>query len=231
MTVVTANTTGCNLMSNDDRMKKAEELLEEKYQEEFEVLEYNGLVNIDNDEYQVVASAKNKSDILFEARISLEDNYLSDEYITSRVCRMMEEKMQQNLGGLTGYLKIKIQAVSKTIDSANSKMTIPEYMALKPSNLYAVYLHYSPQNGEIDNLYANLQNACLEMMDMSGAMEIYIVEEDKLKEITAYLEDCAILDIRYKEIVSEITAIRIPFKKGVLELTEEEFKREVAEKL
>ena len=94
MTVVTANTTGCNLMSNDDRMKKAEELLEEKYQEEFEVLEYNGLVNIDNDEYQVVASAKNKSDILFEARISLEDNYLSDEYITSRVCRMMEEKMQ-----------------------------------------------------------------------------------------------------------------------------------------
>lgn len=231
VSVVAANISGCNLMSNEDRMEKAKELLEEKYQEEFDVLEYYGIINIENDEYQVLASAKNNSDILFEARISAEENYLSDEYITAKICRMMEEKMLQNLGGLNGYLKIKIQAVSKNIDSANSKMTIQEYMALKPSNLYAVYLHYSPQNGDVENLYANLQNACQNMMDISGAMELYILEEDKLKEVARYLEDCAILDDQYKTIVSEITPIRIPFKKGIMEVTEEEFKKEVADKL
>lgn len=231
MTAVVTNITGCRLMSNKERMEKAKVLLEEKYQEEFEILEYQGIINIAEEEYKVMAAAKNSPDILFEAKASGKESYLSDEYITAKVCRLMEEQMLRNLGSMKGYLKIKIQAVSKTITSSDSKMSIQEYMTLKPSNLYAVYLHYYPLDVDGKVIYENMQKAFVGMGNMSGAIELYIVDEDKLKEIASYLKECAILDEQYKELLSGVIAIRIPFKNGNIQLTEEELVKEIADRL
>lgn len=231
MTAVVTNITGCRLMSNKERMEKAKVLLEEKYQEEFEILEYQGIINIAEEEYKVMAAAKNSPDILFEAKASGKESYLSDEYITAKVCRLMEEQMLRNLGSMKGYLKVKIQAVSKTIASSDSKMSIQEYMTLKPSNLYAVYLHYHPLDVDGKVIYENMQKAFVGMGNMSGAIELYIVDEDKLKEIASYLKECAILDEQYKELLSEVIAIRIPFKNGNIQLTEEELVKEIADRL
>lgn len=69
--------------------------------------------------YEVRAFSGAYPEILFRARAAFDGSCLSDEYVVSRVCASAEEQIEKNLGGLPGYLTVKVTAVSKSIDSAD----------------------------------------------------------------------------------------------------------------
>lgn len=229
MATVAANLTGC-VMTKNQMMNQAEELLEQKYGEQFNVLECYGRINFGGD-YEVVAASQEHPDVLFEAKVLKEDLFLSDEYVTSRVCRSIEEQILQNLGDLPGYLFVKVQAISKSIDSANADMTIQEYLKLKDNNRFVVYLHFSPTEKNVERVYETIKRIFLEIDGMNGTIQLYIVEEDMLRQVQEHLDELPKIDKKYREILNEIDRISIPFENSKIQMTEDEFAMKVRERV
>jgi len=224
MATVTTNLTGC-IMTKNQMMNQAGELLEQKYDEQFNVLECYGRMNFDGD-YEVVAASQEHPDVLFEAKVLKKDLFLSDEYVTSRVCRSMEEQILQNLGDLPGYLFVKVQAISKSIDSDNADITMEEYLKLKDNNRFVVYLHYSPTQKNVQKVYETMESIFCELGKINGTIQLYIVEENILKQVQEHLDELPKIDEAYRDILKDIDRISIPFENGKMQMTEEEFMME-----
>lgn len=221
MAIVTANLTGC-IPSEKEKINQAEELLEEKYGERFDVLEYYGKLNFEGD-YEILAASEEHPDVLFEAKVVSEGSYISDEYVTARVCRTIEEQIYQNLSGLSGYLFVKVQAISKSIDSSNADMTVQEYISFKSKNRFVVYLHYTPEDKDVENTYQVIKNIFSGIEGMNGTIQLYVVEEDLLQQVQEYLDEHAKVDETYKDKLEGIDRISIPYENSEIQMTEEEF--------
>lgn len=211
------------LMGGGNTKKLAKKLLEEKFGEEFEVVESYGRV-IDYNE--VVAYSLNYPDIFFEAKVYKEDNSISDEYVTSRVCRKIEEKIEQNIVNLPGKIFVRVAAISNSIDSSNSNMSIDEYLTLKSKNQYVVYLHYVPTKKDAIKTYQELKNILNGLEKMKGRIQLYIVDDALLNKVENHLSKLPKIDEEYKDMLEHINRISIPFENGILDMTQEQFVKE-----
>lgn len=193
-------------------------LLEEKYSEQFEVVRCYGKDRF-REFYEVLAVSESYPDILFEAKAACDGSYISDEYVSARVCRKIEEKLEWNLRTLPGDMLIKVQVISKTIDSANADMSVQEFVSIKEKDRFVVYLHYVPEDTE--RVYDALENAFDGLECLNGTMQLYITDEKTLKQIRGYFEKYAKTDNTYKKITDGIERVSIPFEHGLIDIQDD----------
>lgn len=229
MTAVGMNLSAC-IVNSKEYEEQACSLLEEKYGGQFEVVQYYGKEQLE-DFYEVLAVSEDYPDILFEAKAACDGSYLSDEYVSARVCRKIEEKLEQNLSILPGYMLIKVQAISKTIDSADADMSVQEFVSIKEKDRFVVYLHYVPEEKDAGRVYNVFENAFSGLECLNGTMQLYITEEKTLKQIQEYFGEHAKTDNEYKEMTDGIDRVTIPFDLGVIQMTESEFIMEAGGRL
>lgn len=205
--------------------EQAVQLLQEEYDEEFEIEKYMGHQSM-NEYYEVTAFSKKYPEVLFEAKAACDGSYILDEYVASRVCRTVEEQIENNLSGLQGYIQIKVQAISKSIDSNKADMSIQEFMSIKTQNRFVVYLTCSPVKTDMRQLYQTLSGAFTGLECITGSIKLYITDQEILKQVQKYLEENAKVDYEFDEALEHTRPITIPFENGVLQLSESEFIKE-----
>lgn len=218
---IAAELTAC-IPNRKEQEEQAVQMLNEKYNEEFQIERYLGQESM-NDYYEVLAFSTEYPDILFEAKAARDGSFIMDEYVASRVCRKAEEQMEEQLGGLPGYIQLKVQAVSKSIDSAQADMSMQEFMSLKSNNRFAVYLIYSPAEIDSSKVYQNLTGMFSGLECMSGNIQLYVTDEKVLKQTQEYLGQRAKVDYELDEVLKFADSITIPFGNGNIQLTEREF--------
>lgn len=229
MSIAAAELTAC-VPNKKKQEAQAVQMLNEKYQEEFEIERYLGGESMSGN-YEVLAYSTEYPDILFEARAARDGSFLSDEYIASRVCRLAENQIEKNLGGLAGYLQVKVQAVSKSIDSVQADMSIQEFMSIKTKNRFAVYLVYHPAEGDIKRIYEALANTFTGLECMSGNIQLYLTNEKILKQVQDYLSETAKVDYEFDEALEHTEPVTIPFEHGVIQVSETEFREMAGDRL
>ena len=219
-----------NVINPKEYEKQACRLLEEKYGESFEILHYGGWDWM-SDSYKVVAYALEYPDILFEAEIKTDGTSMYDEYICARVCRKIEDLIETNIEDLPGYIQLKVLPLFKRVQSVDADMSVEEFFEQNQKNRYAVYLGYSPQIKDVKAVYGQIAGAFENLEFMSGNIQLYLMEEDKLKEMQTYLEENAKIYYAFEELMEEATNIVIPFEKGKIQITEEKFEEEAGDKV
>lgn len=229
MAAITLDLSAC-VSNKKDYEDQACRLLEEKYGEQFEIVEYYGQ-DRQEEVYEVMAASNHYPDVLFEAKAACDGSYVSDEYIASRVCRLIEEQIEQNLGNLPGYVVVKVQAISKSIDSSNADMSIQEFVSIKSKNRFVIYLHYTPVDKNVEKAYQAIEDILLGMDCLNGTIQFYITDEKTLKQVQEYMEEHAKVDNEYKEIVEKIDRITIPFEQGTIQMSEGEFAERAGDRL
>lgn len=197
-------------------------LLQEKYDEEFEIAKYLGRQSM-NEYFQVVAFSKDYPELLFEAKVACDGSYVMDEYVASRVCHLAGERIEHNVGALPGYMQIKVEAVSKSIDSDKADMSVQEFMSVKTKNRFAVYLIYCPSGKDSEKTYQAIVSAFSGLECMSGNIQFYLTDEKILKQAQEYLSETTNIDYEFTEALEQTEPIEIPFEKGVVQLSEPDF--------
>lgn len=229
MAAAMAALTACSMKSEEYEEQMCS-MLEEKYGEEFAVAEYLGLERMEN-RYEAVCYSQAYPDILFEAQAAADGSYLTDEYIAARVCRKIEDKILDNMGSASGYIELKVQAVSKTVNSQDADMSVENFVKMKNGNRFAVYMHYCPVEKNAENVYKSLENSLNGMECLSGNIQLYPVGEETLKAVGNYLTENAKLYHEHDEMVKDVERITIPFENGKIQMEEQQFLKEAGDRL
>ncbi|MEZ3487912.1 MAG: hypothetical protein K1W22_15360 [Lachnospiraceae bacterium] len=205
--------------------ERALHMLEEKYDEKFTIWQYAGR-EFTRGYFTVICSPEEAQDILFETRVANDGSYIEDDYVSAVVCDQAERQIDENLEYMEGYLLEKVVPVSKSLDSADADMSVEEFMSLKPGNRFAVYLMYCPQERGADKAYKELQKAFSGLDCMSGNIQLYVMQEEELKEMQGYLAEMTEPDSGFEERTEGKKRITIPFEKGILQMSDREFAEE-----
>ncbi|MCB6415397.1 hypothetical protein LI221_10035 [Faecalimonas umbilicata] len=210
-------------MTQKEYETQALTMLEEKYGEEFAVQEYCGMEFLDG-YFTVKCYPRENPDVIFEAKTACDGGYIQDEYVAALVCRKAEQRIDDNLAHLEGYLLEKALPVSREVDSVDTNMSVEEFMELKSKNRFAVYLMYCPQERNIEKVYAELQKTFYGLECMSGNIQLYIMQEEELREMQEYFAETAEFGREFGEMTEKTERITIPFKNGTIMMSEEDFK-------
>lgn len=221
MTALAVDLTACG-KNQKEYEKQALCMLEEKYKEEFIVHEYCSLEYLEG-YFTVICYPEEKPWILFKAKTACDGSYIEDEYISAVICHKTEQKINENLAYMEGYLLEKVIPVSRMIDSDRADMSVEDFMLLKPKNRFAVYLMYCPKQKCAEKTYAEIQKTFQGLECISGNIQLYIMQEKDLKEMQGYFAETEELNYQFEEMTEHIEKIIIPFEHGKIQMPKEEF--------
>jgi len=205
-------------------------MLEEKYGEEFAVEKYEGTEHLEGF-FRITCYPKESPQLLFDSEIACDGSYIEDDYVSVKVCHKAEQKIEQNLERMDGYLLVKVVPVSRNVNSDNADMSVEEFVELKTKNRFAVYLMYCPQRKNAEKTYTEIEKTFDGLSSMSGNIQLYVMQEEELKKMQKYLSGVTELDDTFQDMTEDVERITIPFQNGQIQISEVDFTEKAGERL
>lgn len=224
MTAVSSVLAGCG-MTSKDKMEKAKDLLEEKYNEEFEVTEYRGQ-RVGESYYTVVAYSKEYPDLPFKVYVS--DDGFSDEYIVRRFCAKLSDQIIDNMGLEEGVF-VYTQSMLKSTHSTDPNIGVKEYASENPYDLYTVYFYIDRTAYDAEQIYDACVRGLKGLDSYSGNYIIQLAEDGKtIDSVQDYFTHS---DGKYGDLDKIINVRNVPvnFKNGTVTTGRDSFIREAGE--
>lgn len=209
---------GCNGEKSQEEM--AISLLNSKYNDYFEIENIQSQNYLEK-YYTVVAYQIDNPDMLFTAQVDADGAGISDNYVSKKLCERLSDKIAQNLDELQGIHYIFCEPMIEVTVLDDVNITVEEYMKLSPKNQFVIYLNYSPEAATAEQTYIALQNILKGAECVSGQIQLYIMEEDMLKNVQDYVENNAALYDEYDDMVEQYLAGILDVENGKLINTEE----------
>lgn len=169
-----------------NRIKRAEELLSEKYHEEFVVYQYVGQRMLENF-YIINAYACSHPEIPFDAYVAIDGSSISDEYITKILCEKMAQKIMENMAGISGDYYIHIQPMLMSSKGSNTEISIEDYLQSHPSNFYTIYAYFDLKE-KITDLYSKVTQSISNIGKIDGNLLIYQMSGKQISEVQEYVD-------------------------------------------
>ena len=225
MTVMTGNAAGCGAIGPKARMAEAQEALEAKYGGEFTVTEYLGQESFEK-YYRVTAYDTEHPELLFEASLNTEGEnagkYVSDTYVSRRVCAKLSEAVSMNLSGLKGVYAVHAEELNPYARGTDPDISLKDYLAQERGVNFLIYLNYVPSE-------TTPEEAGREMAHFSegtgidrGKLAIFIMDGNTLGEAEEYAETHAALSDGYQQIVDASYAGTVTIAGGNVDASEVE---------
>ena len=177
---------------SDQRVKEAERLLGDKYNEEFVVTSYNGQEMME-DYYTVSAYAKSHPTLPFEASVAEDGTSVSDDYVSRRVCEAISEHININLLSMPCTYYVHTGIMSGDSICSDPNVSVEEFATKwEPYNRYYVYLYLpeevSQSGADAGEIYSALTNALSDLPQIKGNLSIYVSDDAMLGKVHEYVE-------------------------------------------
>lgn len=215
MAIITAEVLSACGVRPEEKESRAENALQNKYGKEFEVLEvypqkFGDLY------YEVLAYPVDEPLVRFSAAIDTEDENISDSYVERRVCAAIAQRAEENLDQLPGAYYLAVYAGGPQPFAEDPNISIEDYVALDPLNIFRVELLIIPDGKDPEALYNSIGNLFSGMDCLSGAIRLYLVNEEQMGAAQEYLEAHDGLYSEYLELTKGFFRLEIPYQKGTL---------------
>lgn len=209
-----------NKLENMDfnRIKRAEELLKEKYCEDFVVYQYVGQGMLD-DFYTVNAYAFSHPEMPFNAYVALDGSSVSDEYFTKILCEKMAQKMMENMVGISGDFYIHIQPMLMSSTESDIQISVEEYLKNNPFNFYTVYV-YSDLKEKLTDLYVKIRDSLSKIGKIDGNLMLYEMSSEKISEVQEYVDTHTRIYGEHDDMTEAYLVRTFEFEKGNFKDTE-----------
>ena len=203
------------VLNPERRSAVAKQLLDEKYQKEFEIIEYRGQ-NLADDFYTVDAYEKTYPFVPIEARVALNEESVKDAYVFRIGCEMIKDKISRNLDTYPGALQIFVESWMVFSDLTAENIDYMTLANLFPKNKYAIHLFFEEGGQKPEDLQQVLKG----LESYKGNIKLYVIPESAKEEIVDYLESNSRLHTRFKEITNDYYIGKLNFENGQIELDE-----------
>lgn len=216
--VLVMSTVGCGRMIGYEEM--AEKLLHEKYNDEF-VVETIQSVSILDEYYIALAYQKDQPDTIFRVYVNNDGSGVSDNYVNRLVCAQLSDKVARNLDFLNGIYYIYSTTLIESLELKDPSILLSEYIDTHPKMKYNIYVFYSPDSSDKENLYQGLTNIC-QGLSISGNIYLYIMDDGMLKDVQDYLENNDKIYDEGESMFEPYSCGIIKFTNGVLDESKDE---------
>lgn len=220
------NMTGCGKIIGYEEL--AEKLLNEKYNDEF-VIEEVQSTNMFDEYYTVLAYQEDNPDLIFRAHVDNDGGGISDNYVNRLVCAQLSDAVARNLDSLKGIYYIYSSTLIDSLELNDPGMMLSEYIETHPKMKYNLYVFYSPDIFDKENIYQGLTNIC-KGLSISGNIYFYTMGESILKDVQDYLENNDKIYDDGDHMLEPYSCGIIKFVNGVLENSKEEIFEMIEEK-
>lgn len=176
-----------NLPGEKERGKKATELLEAKYGKEFRYKNARP-VGLKDDFYTVISYSVENPYLLFEARISLDETTVCDEYAIKAACDDYCKQMLGRVKKLNGYLLLRMQSLIRGFQMDEIQIDISKLQEIKPRNCYSIDVYYGQSDKKSDDLYEVINEMLSGDERIEGVLNLYILPEEVFDNAQKYLE-------------------------------------------
>lgn len=224
MGVIVMNSVGCAGTPKSQK-KLAKQILEEKYNESFEIKELRGTHFYDG-YYLAIAYPTERPEVLFQVSVDLDGKEEADNYISKLLCLKLSDTIAKNLDGLKGFYYLFTEPMVENSLLTDPNLTIDEYMQKWPNSEFTIYLNYCPDNEgntvDMDALYNELIHAFDGLESMSGCICLYLVDEDTMADMQEYRQTHDKCYSDYDERAERYYVGKIEFEKGRLTTSKEE---------
>lgn len=216
--VLIMSTVGCGRIIGYEEL--AEKLLNEKYHDEF-VVENVQSTNVFSKSYTAIAYQKEHPEMLFKAYVENDGSGISDNYVARLVCEKLSDAVARNLDSLNGIYYIYSTTLIDSLELDDPKISLNEYIETNPDMPYYLYVFFSPDSLDKENLYQGLSNIC-QGLPISGNLYLHILDEIDLKTVQSYCETHDKIYDGGENLFESYYCGRIEFINGALESTKEE---------
>lgn len=206
----------------NERMAKAKEILEKKYNDAFEIIEYRGQQML-ADYYEVKAVCKNNPDLKFTASVEADYSGVSDSYAAKMVSKRFSDIVSRNLNDINGYVYVFSETFIKEYPLPGADISVEDFSNIVDNNLMKVFVFICEENETAENMYSAYQNSFKSLEAFSGTLAWYIVDEDMLKNIQKYIESNISLSFDFIRMTEKNLAIEDRFVKGLPQMSKDNF--------
>lgn len=207
---ITITLTACDI-SFANKENRAREALQERYDEEFEILKVYPTFP-GRGYFSVLASPTFSPDILFRADIDTNDENFSDTYIERLVCRQIADKVSENLN--LASASAFVHAMGAQPVSRNTAINVKDYISLG-GNDFSLYLFVPPE--KISEILPYMEDMS-EVIDcrMTGFLRIYLASEKEIQSINGFLStiDDGVYDPEFKDLTKDLSCYEREIKNG-----------------
>jgi hypothetical protein len=212
--------------STDEAKKLAQDLLQEKYGEEFVVYSVgNSWGTLTEDTFTALSYEKNSPTVRFEAKVDKDGSYLIDEYISRKVSDKMEKRMLEVMRDSSFNLALKVGPDIKVIESSDANMSVEEYMEQLPKlgfRFYVVTDANSLSNEEASEMLDVLSQSVQLYPNINGSLDLYFSSPSTVDQFNDYIKENPNADNGMFELLEEATHAQYDITNSTLELTAEE---------
>ncbi len=212
--------------STDEAKKLAENLLHEKYGEEFVVYSVgNSWGTLTEDTFTALSYEKNSPTVRFEAKVAKDGSYLIDEYISRKISNEMESEMLEVMKDSPFTIALKVGPDIKIVDSTNSNMSVGEYMEKVPKLGFRFYvvtdakkLSAEEESEMLDLFIRSIQS----YPAINGSVDLYFGSPSMIEQFNDYMKENPNADSGMFEILEEATHEQYNITNSTIELAAEE---------
>ena len=207
---------GCSCMSNYNQystsfqIQTAKELLNNKYDEDFEVSAIGQRYGtLSNSTYKVTCYPINHPELVFMAEISKDGSYIYDEYISKIVCNELTNDIVQKTNFNAEFF---IASRPSVFETSNKNITLDELVKLNDNTDFVIWMVCN-NNIETSKMLEELNDVFSSYQNLNGELRFYITNDDNtVKQFGKMAKKCAIFDSNMTMILADIEEQKIEIK-------------------
>ena len=202
-----------SLPDQDERGKLASEMLHDKYGIEFGCFKARP-ADVNFDYYTMIMYSTDRPEMLFEARVALDNSAICDEYAVKLACSEYGEKMLGRISDLNGKLYVCMGSLIRGFEIESTKLSIEQIQEYNPQNCYIIDYFYTPEEKGEDDLYTAVNEMLSEDSLISGVLNLYILPDEIRKRAQVYRESHDREYMDFSKVLEGNNPVRFNIEKG-----------------
>lgn len=219
---------GCASPAHDK--KKAAKMLQEKYQEEFEIIDYKS-AGFFEDYYSVRAYAVEYPELVIKADVDTKTGGMSDTYVVRRLCERISSKISENLRELSCNYYVFTEEILGYSMSTDPNISLENFMKENYGSEFVISLCLDKKDADIANIVSASVNMLNGISGMKGTVCIYLTETDVLTEIQEYVTTHDKVYGEFQDITEDAYIGHVDFENSGFVLTESALREMAGDRL
>lgn len=233
--IILIGVSGCmkSISGKPDRGEMAQDLLKEKYHEDFKVYgSGGGFGSLTGNTFMVVAAPVKNQDLKFEATVEKDGAYIIDEYIQALLEEEIKSIMSNEMNALSDDYLIKAYVAYAETSVNKDSISIEQYSKENSDSPIVIDLILNEDkltNENPEQEYAVLSDLFSKKLPINAALDIFYTNKDTLRECEEYLSENAETEDDYYEMLGNSKEILIGISNGQFNIDLSEFMKKRVE--
>lgn len=212
--------------SNSEKETRVKELLNKKYNKEFEVIEiYRQGISLPY--FEAFAYDPEKPDLVFNVTVNTEDDGFSDTYVQKCVCEKVTESVSEHLDTFPGVFYVYTELPGMQPYAENPDIEIKDYWELNKENYFDISVFAVPEKDDAKEIYAALTDLLADIPYVDAGVSLTFVDETTMAEIQEYFETNDKIYMDFKQRYADKASVELEYKDGHIATDGQAFENEV----